>query len=296
MASVRSLSTNMDSYLVNLVEKFQKEYKPALRRVTTPFATDVTSLTADEEPGIFQASAASYVASGLYAPLVARPDLCVPIQRLCGRVTRWTVSDDISLIRLMAYIKGHHDYELVGALAAADLDCLELVIWCDADWNGDHATTKSTSGLFVELAGVESGNRFPLTWKASHQTATASSSAESETVSASSAIRLTALPIQSLLLELLGQLVPIAVRIDNTQAISAIKKGYSKRLRSLSRTHRCSIGVLNELYEDPNVAMHVEYHETTTHKGDFFTKCLPPASFMEARSRVGMRRIGSAVR
>ena len=52
------------------------------------------------------------------------------------------------------------------------------------------------------------------------------------------------------------------------QAISAIKKGYSKRLRCLSRTHRCSIGALNEIYIDPDVGMDVQYHETKPHTGD----------------------------
>ena len=130
---------------------------------------------------------------------------------------------------------------------------------------------------------------FPLAWKSSQQTATSSSSAESETVSASTAIRHVALPLQSLLKELLGSLVPIRVYIDNTQAEQAIRKGYSKRLRCLSRTHRCSIGVLHELFNDPEVAMELEHAASAVHKGDFFTKPLQPALFVEARARIGMR-------
>ena len=83
-------------------------------------------------------------------------------------------------------------------------------------------------------------------------------------------------------------LVPIRCRIDNTQAIQAVRKGYSKKLRCLSRTHRCSIGAMHEVYNDPEAALDVEYAETSTHKGDFFTKVLGPAPFASARSRVGM--------
>eukprot|EP00959_Pyramimonas_sp_CCMP1952_P380256 7966342-Pyramimonas_sp.AAC.1 len=100
---------------------------------------------------------------------------------MCSRVTRWTVTDDVALIRFMSYVAEHHDLELVGQLSPSDLEHLAVRIWPDADWNGDSTTTKSTSGLYCELVGVESGNCFPLTWKVSHQTATSSSSAESET-------------------------------------------------------------------------------------------------------------------
>ena len=109
------------------------------------------------------------------------------------------------------------------------METLELVIWPDADWYGDSTSTRSTSGLYVKLVGGITGHEFPLTWKVTHQTATSSSSAESETVSASVALRMSALPIRSLLLEMLGLVVPIRVCLDNAQAQIAIKKGYSKR-------------------------------------------------------------------
>ena len=138
-----------------------------------------------------------------------------------------TVSDDDKLLRFMAYIAQEHDLELIGTLSPDDLEDLQLVVWPDADWNGDPNTTRSTSGLFVELCGARSGNAFPLTWKVCHQTATASRSAESETVSASVAIRSAALPIQALLHDMLGMTAPIRCKTDNTQAIAAIEKGYS---------------------------------------------------------------------
>ncbi|CAK0884153.1 unnamed protein product [Prorocentrum cordatum] len=277
-------------YLHNLVDKFKLEYRGALRKVTTPRPTDGDYAAVDDEPGIFPASAASYVSSGLYASLVCRPDLSVAMQRMCSRVTRWTVADDIALIRFMSYVSEYHDMELFGQLAPTDFEHLAIRLWPDADWNGDSNTTKSTSGLYCELVGTESSNSFPLTWKVSRQTATSSSSAESETISASTAVRHCALPVQTLISDMLGVLVPIDCRVDNAQAIQAIKKGYSKRLRCFPRTHRCSIGAMREIYNDPEAALDVEYHATATHKGDFFTKSLKPAPFAEARGRAGMRR------
>ena len=154
---------------------------------------------------------------------------------------------------------------------------------------GDSNTTRSTSGFFLELEGRDSGNSWPLAHKAQFQSFTASSSAESETASASAAIRHTALPVQQLLEEMLGRLVPICCKVDNSQCIAAIKNGYSKRLRFLSRTHRCSIAVLHELSGDPEVALEVEHVGTKEHKGDFYTKPLPAPAFFEGRARTGLR-------
>ena len=287
----RSIATEMSGYLRNLVQRFLRDYPGVrLQKVKTPFPVDKDEWKPeDEETGKFAQDIASYAASGLFASLVARPDLAVAVQRMCSRVTKWTVADDDRLVRFMAYIAQEHDQELVGTLAPDDAKDLAIVVWPDADWNGDPHTTRSTSGLFVELCGTKSGNCFPLTWKVSHQTATSSSSAESETVSASVAIRGVALPVQMLLKDMLGTVVPILCKIDNTQAIQAIKNGYSKKLRYLPRTQRVSIGALHEIWRDPAIALEVEYVQSAVHKGDFFTKELGAAMFKEARERVGMR-------
>ena len=107
-------------------------------------------------------------------------------------------------------------------------------------------------------------------------------------MSLSAAVRSTALPLQTLLSEMLGHPIPIVCHADNMQAISAVKKGYSKKLRALTSAHQCSIGCLHEIYSGPEAAMDVVYHPTKTHKGDFFTKVLGPAQFTEARERIGL--------
>ena len=88
----------------------------------------------DEEAGKFAQDIASYAASGLFASLVARPDVAVAVQRMCSRVTKWTVADDDRLVRFMAYIAQEHDQELVGTLAPDDMKDLAIVVWPDADW------------------------------------------------------------------------------------------------------------------------------------------------------------------
>jgi hypothetical protein len=203
-------------------------------------------------------------------------------------VSRWTVADDAALIRLMGYLKHQANLGLTGTLGPDDLLDLELRVWTDADWNGNPNTTKSTSGLYIELFSPTSGHEFPIVWRTALQTSTASSSAESETVSLSTGLRQEALPIQELLEMLLGKKLWIMCKVDNTQALAAAKKGYSKRLRHLGRTQRVSLGVLNELIEDADMKVQMNYASTTEQKADIFTKAMQPAAFIKARSLISM--------
>ena len=78
------------------------------------------------------------------------------------------------------------------------------------------------------------------------------------------------------------------MQIDNTQAISAITKGYSKKLRHLARTQRVCIGLLNDLLRDPEVQFSVHHCPTALMKGDLFTKFLIMQKFDEALRMIGM--------
>ena len=80
----------------------------------------------------------------------------------------------------------------------------------------------------------------------------------------------------------------IRTKVDNTQAISAVRKGYSKKLRALSRTQRVCIGVVHELIEDKEMLIVVEHCPTAQMKGDIFTKALAPASYIAQRAAIGV--------
>jgi hypothetical protein len=86
----------------------------------------------------------------------------------------------------------------------------------------------------------------------------------------------------------LGKRLPIRMKIDNMQAISAIKKGYSKKLRHIARTQRVCLGLLNELLNDPEIKMQIEHCPTLEMKGDLFTKALNAPKFAEALRMINM--------
>ena len=215
--------------------------------MTSPYLPEAQWADANDQPGVYQAQCASYVASALFASLAGRPDISIAVRRLTTRVTRWTVPDDAALVRLMAYLKAEASLELVGTFSHDDVTGLQLELSTDADWNGDACTTRSVSGMHLELLNPNCGNVFPLAWRSSGQSATSCSTAESEVVAFSHGLRHVGLPVQDLVQEFLGKRIPLVCLVDNQQAITAVKRGYSKRLRCLNRTHRIAIGSLHEI-------------------------------------------------
>jgi hypothetical protein len=193
----------------------------------------------------------------------------------------------------MGYLRHQASLGLVGTLGPDDLGDLEIRVWTDADWNGNPNTSRSTSGLYIELFSPSSGHAFPIVWRTALQTSTASSSAESETVSLSTGLRQEALPIQELFEKLLGTKLWLMCKVDNTQALAAAKKGYSKKLRHLGRTQRVSLGFLNELIEDSDLKVSMDYASTTEQKADIFTKSMQPAAFVKARGLISMIEMAS---
>jgi len=65
---------------------------------------------------------------------------------------------DKALNRVFAYLNHTSDMEIYGELGPDDFDDVRIHLYTDADWNGDASTTKSTSGLFIELHAPRSGH------------------------------------------------------------------------------------------------------------------------------------------
>jgi len=91
----------------------------------------------------------------LFAARLARPDLVVAITRLASKVTSWNKSHDRALRRLMQYAQHAADLGLVSELSSEDLQTTILVMSPDADLAGDLESSKSTSGLWLELRSAD---------------------------------------------------------------------------------------------------------------------------------------------
>ena len=154
---------------------------------------------------------------------MAAPWLITAMTRLASHLTRWSVFHDRALRRLMSYI--HHSSKLAlrSQLAPADLATAELHCWCDADLAGDHATTKSTGGMFLALTSADGARVWPISWYSRKQTTTASSTCEAETISLSTGLRKEAIPILSLVEKLLAR--PIAQRLFPFARVTHLRSG-----------------------------------------------------------------------
>ena len=118
----------------------------------------------------------------------------------------------------------------------------------DADLNGDRETSKSISGLWIELVSGNGLRTLPLAWRSKRQAFQASSTPEAETMSMVTGLKSEGLPMQDFFSAALNRTVHLRGKEDNTIAISAARAGYSPALRHLPRTERISVGVLYEFF------------------------------------------------
>ena len=283
-------SVQMEEFLIDAAQKYEKEVgASALAPVRTPYLPESFSGKDKEAAGQQSKTCSSHLMKLLFAARLARPDLTVAITRLASKVSTWNLSHDRALRRLMQYVRCSAGLELHGSLSKDDLSTAILVMSPDADLANDLETSKSTSGLWLELQSACGTRCWPLSWRSKRQGSTASSTCEAEVISAATALKAEALPMLDLLEQALGRQIKLLCLEDNTQCIAACNSGYSKALAHLARTERIAHGVLHEVFvEHISGPAEMRHEPTETHKGDMFTKRLDPAPFEEALKRINL--------
>ena len=128
---------------------------------------------------------------------------------------------------------------------------------------------------------------FPLAWVSERQTSTSRSTTESEVVSLAYSLYQEGLPALQLWEKLLGRTVTLKVLEDNQATILVIKKGYSPKLRHITRTHKVNLSGLSEVFRDDSAEL--EYCKTDVQAADIFTKALPPQKWGAALRLLGIR-------
>ena len=164
----------VDFVKTNACEEYRVELGlSALPPVHAPFQGELAA-EQGEPAGKLAHSCASHLMRLLFAARMARPDLLVAITRLASHVSKWKAVHDKALHQLMCYAATHSDEVLTGSLSTDDLLTAQLVASPDADLAGDKGTTKSTSGLWLELRSLDGRRSWPLTWHSRKQGSTAS--------------------------------------------------------------------------------------------------------------------------
>ena len=256
-----------------------------VRHAATPFVPEGSISSQDEEErGELAPNACRILMKALWLGRLARPDIIKPINDLATKVQNWSRADDKKLLRLIQYLSASPHYRLVGSISDTP-EKLELQLFVDADFAGDRDNAKSTSGGFLVLRGPSSF--FPLAWVSKRQTSTSRSTTESEVISLAYSLYQEGLPSLQLWELLLERSVKLRVMEDNQATILVVRKGYSPKLRHISRTHKVNLSCLAEVFSDENTV--IEYVDTNFQAADIFTKALPPQKWGAALRLLGMR-------
>ena len=81
----------------------------------------------------------------------------------------------------------------------------------------------------------------------------------------------------------------LVIHEDSQATILVAKKGYSPKLRHISRTHKVNLGCISEqLSEGSHIS--IQYVDTAEQAADIFTKALPPQNWDNALKLLGLRQ------
>jgi hypothetical protein len=152
---------------------------------------------------------------------------------------------------------------------------MQLIAFSDADWAGDSADARSTSGILLKLGGAG------VLWSSSKQSNVALSSSEAEYIAASETGR--EIVAMRIMLAELGEAqdTPTPLCIDNDTAIRmALEEGNHGRRKHINVKHH----YLRELANDKLVVL--EWVPTSEQQADILTKATSRSQFFAMRDLV----------
>ena len=286
-ASKNAMAFDMVDYAQQTVDLYLSlTGSKKLKNVQTPFCPEGSLPPSDDEvTGELAPAACKLLMKALWLGRLSRPDIIKPIGDLATCVQKWSRNNDRQAHRLICYIDSTKFHRLVGHVDDCP-DDLKLSLYVDADFAGEKAHARSTSGGYLVLAGPNTF--FPLAWVSKRQTSTSRSTTESEIVSLAHSLYSEGLPALSLWDTLLGRTMQMTVHEDNQATILIARKGFSAKLRHISRTHKVNLSCLAEQFEEGS-GVNVQYIDTNLQAADIFTKQLPPAKWDSAIRLLGLR-------
>lgn len=261
------------------------EYKSIvnMKPVSTPVEERDEKLVDSDEPGEDAPVARKYTGSFLFLVRGTRGEGAYALSRLGRAVSKWLRRHDRALYKLVQYFWSTSEMGLIGYVNPGDMENFEQKSWSDADLGGSLDTTRSTAGYATWVTG--SRTMMPLDPTARLMDFTGISTPEAELVASAMCTVRSALPINSLLSEIYGRMIPLHLGIDNTTGRLDILQGYSKGMKHLKRHHRLSIGLYGETVARPGIEVDIlGSGENTT---DLFTKALGPILFVRHRRGFG---------
>ena len=153
---------------------------------------DPLDFTNRKDPsGALAAVAIRILMNIFYGARFARWDLLKVVTTLATMVTKWTTAFDAARLRLMRYIIATVDWVLIGYVGDGPSE-LSLQLFADADFAGDRASYKSTSGTLLSVHGPTT--YVPIAGRPRKQGCVSHSTPEAEIASLDADMRSLALP------------------------------------------------------------------------------------------------------
>jgi len=212
------------------------------------------------------------VGSLQYAALATRPDIAHAVNALSRGLTAPTHEHLAAATRVLRYLQGTRG---LGITFGGDLDVRRFEAYSDADWGGAAGgDARSTTGWLMKIGTG------PVSWCSKRQSIVALSSAESEYISATSAVQQ--------ILWLRGVLGDLGIgprttplRCDN-QAAKAMAE--SSRLHQRTKHINVRYHFIRDHVRSGEVE--VQWIPTAEQQADMFTKALGPQLFLPMRQLV----------
>lgn len=218
----------------------------------------------------------SLVGTLMYAMLGSRPDIAFPVSSVSRYASNPTQTHMDAVKRIFRYLNGTQHYELTYRGTIGPLEG-----YSDADWGGDAATLRSTSGFVFNIGSGA------ISWSAKRQSTVSLSSCQAEyhgqTQAGKEAIWLR---------QLLKNLIPSSssphatiIYCDNQGAIALAKDPrHHSRTKHIAIQHHW----IRERIIDKELDLH--YISTNRQMADGLTKFLSRAAFEAFRDALGLER------
>jgi len=204
MPETKAWIYNMEGHAKQCVQRyleFSNKDVSSLKPVATPCTDDHQFAPEDfTTKGELAPVASRIVLKAFYLARMNRLDILWTINNLARKVTKWDVSCDKRLHRLISYMHHHGDLVQLNWVGDKPEDC-KIALFVDASFAGEIEDSKSTTGAILVLIGP---NTFvPLFWLCKKQGAVSHSSSEAEVIALEAALRTEGIPALNLWEEIL---------------------------------------------------------------------------------------------
>jgi len=267
-----TITISQPHMIADLLSQYNmKDCKP--RAVPLSTSDSLTAATTEEELlDTTQFPYSSLVGSLLYLSNSTRPDIVHAVNKLARFMAAPTEQHWLAAKGVLRYLAGTPN---LGITYGGNHKAYPTG-YCDADYAGCADTRRSTTGFtFLCFGGAVS-------WNSRLQPTVAMSTAESEYMAASAAVK-EALWLLSLFTSFGYKPSPVRIKCDNQACLSLVE-------HPISSNRSKHIDVHYHFARERNMRGEVQFEfcPTADMVADCFTKALPPAKFEFCRERLGM--------